>query len=139
MELNADGLQLKLTPYEQVDCDDEDWANTTVTIQCNGFSGSFVAWIQTGDIRRFQEELTFMYKSVGTAGMARLCGAEPDIDVKLTMDRRGHIVGSYRFESERRDGTPTVLSGKFEMDQSYIPTLTKGLDDLALTLRSSRD
>jgi hypothetical protein len=66
--------------------------------------------------------------------MARLCSAEPDIDVELNTNARGHIVGSYRFESERRNGTPTVLSGEFEMDQSFIPDLTKQLEELVSSL-----
>jgi hypothetical protein len=132
MELKSTGLQLKLMPYLKADA--EDWAKVTVNVECNGFRGEFVAWLQSQDVRRFSAELATMYGSVGTPATARLCSPEPDIDVELNMDVRGHIVGSYRFESERRNGTPTVLSGEFEMDQSFIPDLTKQLEALAAQL-----
>jgi hypothetical protein len=132
MELIATGLQMKLTPYLKADA--EDWGEVIVTINCNGFTGEFVAWLQSQDIFRFKAELTSMYQSVGTPSTARLCSAEPDIDVELRMDARGHIVGVYRFESERRNGTPTVLSGEFAMDQSFIPDLSRQLDVLGSSL-----
>ena len=132
MELKATGLQMKLALYSKADA--EDWAKVTLNISCTGFRGEFIAWLQTEDVRRFKAELMTMYQSVGSPAAARLCSAEPDIDVELTMDPRGHIVGVYRFESERINGTPTVLSGEFQMDQSFIPGLTKQLEELALSL-----
>jgi len=132
MELNATALQMKLTPYSKADA--EDWAKVTLSVRCNGFRGEFVAWLQTEDVQRFKSELMTMYQSVGTPARARLCSAEPDIDVELTSDTRGHIVGSYRFESERINGTPTVLSGEFEVDQSFIPDLAKQLEELVSSL-----
>src|SRR5689334_2227759 len=132
MELISAGLQMKLRPY--LKADSEDWAKVTVDVNCNGFRGEFVAWLQLQDVRRFKAELAAMYESVGIPTKARLCSAEPDIDVELNMDVRGHIVGSYRFESERRNGIPTVLSGEFEIDQSFLPDLTKQVDALACAL-----
>ena len=134
MELKATGLQMNLVPHSKAD--EEDWAKVALTIGCNGFRGEFVAWLQTRDIQRFRNELVTMYQSIGTPAKARLCSAEPDIDIELSSDWRGHIVGNYRFESERINGTPTVLSGGFEMDQSFIPDLTKQLEGLVLSLNA---
>ncbi|HTN71038.1 MAG TPA: hypothetical protein VMO00_08095 [Methylomirabilota bacterium] len=134
MELKASGLQMILVPYQKADA--EDWAKVTVTVTCSGFQGEFVAWLQSEDLRRFRSDLLTMYRVVGVPGSARLCSAEPGIDIELIMDARGHIVGLYRFESERVNGTPTMLSGELEMDQSFIPALTKQLDELILSLSS---
>ncbi len=124
---------MKLAPYSKADA--EDWAKVNLTVRCNGFRGDFVAWLQTEDVQRFKSELTTMLQSLGTPAKARLCSAEPDIDVELTSDRRGHIIGSYRFQSERINGTPTVLSGEFEMDQSFIPDLIRQLQELVSSLK----
>jgi hypothetical protein len=62
MELKATGLQMTLAPYSKADA--EDWAKVTLSIKCNGFSGEFVAWLQTEDIRRFKAELLTMYQSI---------------------------------------------------------------------------
>jgi hypothetical protein len=132
MELKATGLQMKLIPHSKADT--EDWAKVTLSIECNGFRGEFVAWLQTEDVQRFRAELVTMYQSVGSPTTARLCSAEPDIDVELKMDARGHVEGNYRFESERINGSPTVLSGAFEMDQSFIPDLTMQLEELVSAL-----
>lgn len=132
--IEATGLQMKLAPYSKADA--EDWAKVTLSIKCNGFRGEFVAWLQTQDVRRFGAELMTMYQSVGKPAIARLCSAEPDIDVELNMDARGHIVGNYRFESERINGTRTVLSGEFEMDQSFLPDLANQVEDLASSLNA---
>ena len=80
---------MKLTPYSKADA--EDWGKLIVTISCNGFTGEFVAWLQSQDIFRFKAELTSMYQSVGTPSAARLCSAEPDIDVELRMDAVGTL------------------------------------------------
>ena len=123
---------MKLAPYSKADS--EGWARVTVTLACYGFHGDFIAWLQVEDIRRFEAELLSMYRKIGNPSTARLCSREPDIHVELESDVRGHITGSYRLESERRNGTPTVLSGGFEMDQSFIPGLTQQLHELALAL-----
>jgi hypothetical protein len=99
-----------------------------------GFSGQFEAWLELADLRRFAEQLSQLHTYVGRGGTARLCSAEPDIDIDLQMNSRGHITGKYAFESERRDGVPTSLTGQFEMDQSYLPDLEKGVRTLIALL-----
>ena len=69
-------------------------------------------------------------------GAARLFSAEPDIDIELQQNTRGQITGIYSFESERREGAPTLLSGRFEMDQSYLPELRRNVQELIAQLRA---
>ncbi len=60
---------------------------------------------------------------------------DPGLSIELTMDLRGHIKGRYNFTSERRDGEPTVLSGEFDMDQSFLASLEAEIDALVSKLR----
>ena len=76
MELRATGLQMKLIPHSKADI--EDWAKVTLIIECTGFRGKFVAWLQTEDVRSFRAELVTMYQLVGSPTTARLCSAEPE-------------------------------------------------------------
>src|SRR5688500_18943057 len=119
MRISASGLHLQLQARRRAD--DEDWCRVQVVAQVNGFQGEFEAWLQAADLERFANAVDRMYESVGQASIATLSSAEPYIEVTLTMRQLGGIHGRYKLESERRDGAPTVLSGAFEIDQSFLP------------------
>jgi len=133
MKFRADGLALKIEPHSKAD--PEDWAKVLVESRCHGFTGHFIAWLQTEDLARFARQLSRMVTDIGQELTGTLVSAEQDLEFELKMDQRGHIKGSYRFESERRDGTPTVLSGAFDMDQTYIPLLLTQVQKLTERLR----
>jgi hypothetical protein len=133
VEFKADGLALKIESHSTADS--EDWAQVLVESSCNGFNGRFIAWMQTEDLERFSKQLSRMVTDIGQELTAALVSAEPDLELELKLDRRGHIKGSYRLESERRDGTPTSLSGAFDMDQTYIPLLLAQVHELTERLR----
>jgi hypothetical protein len=132
MKLHAQGLQIELRPRRLVD--DEDWVRVQVLVEVNGFSGDFEAWLQLGDLERFANEIGAMYESAGKSSSAVLVSAEPDIQINLAMQSLGGIVGTYALESERLDGTPTVLSGAFNIDQSFLPSLRQSIYSLIADL-----
>jgi len=132
MKLHAHGLQIELRPRRLVD--DEDWVRVQVLIEANGFSGNFEAWLQLGDLERFANEIDAMYESVGESSTAVLVSAEPDIRINLAMQSLGGIVGTYALESERVDGIPIVLSGAFNIDQSFLPSLRQSIYSLIADL-----
>jgi hypothetical protein len=132
IEFRAEGLAFKMEAHSRADA--EDWAQVLVETQSNGFHGQFIAWIQTEDLTRFANQLSRMVSDLGQELTASLVSAEPDVYLELRSDHRGHIKGSYRLESERREGTPTVLSGAFDMDQSYIPRLLAKVQELTTRL-----
>jgi hypothetical protein len=133
MNLFAKALQIQLLPVRAADA--EDWVRVQVVLATNGFTGNFEAWLQLADLERFARELDAMYLAVGTPTTAQLSSAEPDIRVHLVMQPLGGILGEYRLESESPGGTPTVLQGGFEIDQSFLPALRHSVTDLALQLR----
>ncbi len=131
MKLSAHGLHIELVPVTRADS--EEWARVRVIIRVSGFQGDFEAWLQSSDLQRFAKELATLYQSVGKPAIATLASAEPDIQVTLTMHALGSITGKYALESERPDGVPTVLSGAFALDQSYLPELQQSVEALAAT------
>lgn len=132
MKISAANLTIELRPLRAVD--DEDWVRVQVLAAANGFRGDFDAWLQLGDLVRFREEIEAMHASVGQSLTSILASAEPDIKIELNMQSLGAIEGTYAFESERPNGTPTVLSGSFDIDQSYLPDLCSSINDLISAL-----
>ena len=95
--------------------------------------------MQTDDLSRFASELRVLNENVGHVGTATLASAEPDLELILSMQRLGGISGRYRLESERREGVPTVLSGAFDADQSFLPALLRDVSALLLKLRGEHE
>jgi hypothetical protein len=121
MRLATHGLELELLPLGSAD--GEGWCRVSVSVRVPGFDGNTEAWLQTHDVSRFLAELKVLDENVGQVGTATLASAEPDLEISFSMQRLGGISGRYRIESERPGGVPTVLSGAFAADQSYLPGL----------------
>lgn len=134
MEIRTQGLQLSLCVARPPD--PEGWTKLDVEVTVAGFSGRCLGSIQHDDLRRFADALQQMDATLGEPNKAVLSSAEPDIKIELSMDRRGHVVGRYAFESECRYGIPTVLSGAFEMDQSFLPSLRREVAELVVASSS---
>jgi len=117
--------------------DDEDWVRVQVIVEATGFAGGFEGWLQLEDLKRFKHEVEVMYAEVGTPMNATLGSAEPDIWVQMRSLPLGNIEGTYRFESERRDGKPTALLGAFSLDQSFLPELAQSIMVLVTELGGS--
>jgi hypothetical protein len=112
--------------------DDEDWARVRIDVRAGGFTGAFDAWLQSGDLDNFSNQLAALYENVGHAGEARLACAERGIDISLSMEKMGGINGQFEFFDER---TSTSLSGSFTIDQSYLPEWRNRVESFAQELR----
>lgn len=130
MQIKAPTFRVELIALRRAD--DEDWARVRVEVQAGGFTGDFEAWLQSGDLDIFSEQLGALYENVGRAGTARLACAERGIDISLAMETMGGINGQYEFFDER---TSTTLSGSFDIDQRYIPEWRICVESLARELR----
>ncbi|KRH99694.1 hypothetical protein [Curvibacter sp. PAE-UM] len=129
MKIATRGLELELVVLRPAD--EEGWCRVRASVQVPGFDGEIEAWLQTDDLSRFAAELRALDENVGQPGSARLASAEPDIELVISTQRLGAISGRYRLESERREGVPTVLSGAFDADQSFLPGM---VDDVKALL-----
>ena len=128
IELNAHGASFKIMADSPADL--EGWCKVQVQIQANGFAGDVIAWLEMEAIRFFDVEIKGMMDTLGQESSAWLRSSEPDLDIQLKMNRLGQVRGTYAIESERRDGIPTVLSGSFDIDQSFLSLLRRQLHDL---------
>jgi hypothetical protein len=126
MNLNAGTFRIELLPRRRVD--DEDWVRVQLIASAPGFAADFEAWLQLEDLRRFKRQVEAIYSTL--AGVAELSSAEPDICLKLAAASMGQVLGTYRFESEYREGGATILSGAVELDQSYLPALAASVENL---------
>ena len=134
MKLVAGTFSVELLPLFAVT--DEDWGQVRVLVSANGFNGNIEAWLQLADLQLFRTEVQTMYDAPGAIARAELSSAEPGITLRLDMRPLGSVFGTYAFGSERPEGTPTQLSGTFECDQSYLPSLLQGIAELIHDLES---
>ncbi|MBS2010914.1 MAG: hypothetical protein JST01_27935 [Cyanobacteria bacterium SZAS TMP-1] len=74
--------------------------------------------LQTADLRSWLRQIESMNRAL--VGTAILNGAEPNLSLRLQMDRLGIVEGQL-------DITPDVLTQvhqvRFEIDQSYLPSI----------------
>jgi hypothetical protein len=136
MKISAPGLELDVSARSL--CTDEDWCWVHVTADVPGFAARFDAQLQAEDLSRFAAEVGRLHESVGEPGTATLSSYERGLEITLTMHKLGGILGRYRFESERIGGDPAVLSGPFEMDQSFLPALREEVLDLLGELKGGQ-
>src|SRR5256885_16883794 len=101
MKLSTEAFSLELSPRRLVD--DEDWVRVQVSAVGDVFSGSFEAYLQLEDLRRFSREVELMYANVGAPREALLSCSEPGIHVRLLSDQLGAVAGVYRLQSDRLD------------------------------------
>lgn len=130
MQLRTPTFAVELEALRRAD--DEDWARVRVDVQAGGFSGAFDAWLQSGDLDHFSNQLGALYENVGHAGEARFACAERGIDISLSMEKMGGINGKFEFFDE---STSASLSGSFTIDQSYIPEWRNCVESFAQELR----
>ena len=132
MKIAAHGLSLELSPVSALDA--EDWCRVRVLATVPGFEANFVAYLQGADLRRFRHSINAMYAAIGQPGEALLGSAEPGVSLALSMSRLGGIQGKYILEGEFVESGAPTLTGGFEIDQSYLPDLSHGIEALIAEL-----
>ena len=137
MKISAPGLELEVSARSP--CTDEDWCWVHVTAEVPGFSARFDAQLQGGDLSRFATEVGRLHESVSEPGTARLSSYERGLEITINLQRLGGISGRYRFESERIGGDPAVLSGPFEIDQSFLTGLREDVLNLLSELKGANE
>ena len=133
IEINAPGASFIISAHRPFDI--EGWCKVHVEVKTNGFIGETDAWLEKASLERFGTDLGWMMQNLGKECTASLCCAEPDLDIQLKMNRLGQIAGTFALESERREGVPTVLSGSFDMDQTFLPQIKTQLRNLLMSLK----
>ena len=136
MRISSEDLELCLAPVAKAN--DEGWARITIDARVPGFTVHYTGWLRLPGAESFESRLREMQDGIGNEHEAVLDSVdEPGLLLELKMNRHGHIAGLYRFISERRDGEPTALSGSFDMDQSFLPSMISEISGLISDLKSA--
>jgi hypothetical protein len=123
----TDGLALSLvfTPP-----DVEGWMWCSVTLDVPGFHGEYDCQLLRSDLEQFCSELAFLDTPANWPRRARFCTTEFGIELVLQVQRRGHVLGEYRFANHQ--ARAITLTGTFEGDHTCVrPFLTQLQQELA--------
>ncbi|MBX9672715.1 MAG: hypothetical protein K2X70_04690 [Candidatus Obscuribacterales bacterium] len=102
---------------------DANWVITRASCSLHGATVEATGpFIHLTEIKAWRDSLESLYRNL--QGEANLSCMEPNVQVRLTGDKKGHIAGSVHI-------TPDPLIQKhefiFECDQSYLPPLIADL------------
>ena len=105
---------------------DDNWVRSEVFVCVGAFSGEYTAAFLTSDFVRFREEVRALHESL--AGKAIFSSLEEQLSIELKGNGRGGIalVGV----AADAPGTGNQLKFELELDQSYLPSVLKGLDEI---------
>ncbi len=134
MKIESHGLKLEIAAASALD--QEDWCRVHVVAKVPAFEANLVAYLQGADLRRFRDGLNSMYGAVGKLGKAVLSSHEPGVEITLSMQSLGGILGTYEFVGEFFEGGAPRLTGGFALDQSYLPKLSREIDVLISELEA---
>ena len=139
MKLRTHGLALEVeiesrTHDPSADEPYDDWLRCEARIEVPSFAGTAHWNAQATDFRRFRNALQLLTDSCGAKGEAELAGVEPGMRISLVMHTTGQITGKYEFSdyAGAGAGAPT-LTGEFELDQTFLPDLIRGVHSILST------
>jgi hypothetical protein len=101
--------------------DEEGWMWCNAIINAPSFRGDLNFQMLWLDLDSFRTQLSASLAEANWPCEVRLASTDPGIDVLFRVERTGQVVGTYQFGGL---GTHRpMLSGAFEMDQTYLGTL----------------
>jgi hypothetical protein len=123
LEFNTDGLTGTIDIRSR---NSEGWRNCHVAVSAFGFTAEYNCDVREEELCAFREELESASRNLGTEQIIEFCTLERGIDLRLTVNRRGHVTGIYEFARELRG---PKLSGQFESDQTFLTGWASQLRD----------
>src|SRR5262249_8878116 len=125
-ELTTQGLYLRLRFSGP---DHEDWLSVFVEVSAEPFSGTFAFQMLCSELKALLENLQELDRSVGKIVEVSWKNYEGNIQLRLSLNSRGQIVGHYRFAAGL-GWEGAILSGEFHADQSYFGGLIPQLQQV---------
>lgn len=101
----------------------EDWFAANVRVASGIWSGGFRWEFHKGELHQFAEELDQLYRTL--LGTAKLIPMEPNLELEMTGDGKGHI--TVKGQARAEFGTGTYLTFRLEVDQTELPIIVKSL------------
>jgi hypothetical protein len=109
------------------------WFDTDLEIHCDGWRGQFKACFMHGELGDFARELRILHEKL--AGKVALVPVEPNLEITFTGDGKGRI--SVDGIARNHFHTGTRLSFHFDIDQTFLPGLIRGLEEIEQISRNS--
>jgi hypothetical protein len=129
-ELRVEGLTLRLRPSGP---DHEDWLSVFVEVSAEPFGGSFAMEMLRSELTRLLEALQALDQAVGKVFEVRWKNYEGNVELVLSLNSRGNLIGNYRFSAGVAWAGP-MLSGQFRADQSYLRDWLQQLERIVRAL-----
>jgi len=107
-----------------------DWIHLSLEIIARPFSGTLNWAALFNEFLSFKEQLEKLNKDLNPGDTAKLEGVEPGVQIELVLEKTGEVRGSYSVSTHYTDFDGPLLTGKFEMDQSYLPRIISAIGDL---------
>jgi hypothetical protein len=101
----------------------ENWFSADVRIACGIWQGVFRWQFYKGELQQFAHELDRLYQTL--SGTAKLIPMEPNLELEMAGDGKGHVIVKGKACAEF--GTGTYLVFRLELDQTELPTIVKSL------------
>ena len=105
---------------------DDNWVYVSVLFSIGAFAGNYKATFLTSDFVDFREGLRALHQSL--EGVACFSTLEDQLTLKLTGDGRGHI--ELKGIAIDAPGTGNRQAFELALDQSYLPSVLKELDEI---------
>lgn len=108
---------------EVVGSQPDGWRVTHVEVACDGWRGSFRWQFSAGELRRFGYEVQELYREL--SGAAILVPMQPNLELKMTGDGKGHVIVEGKAEPELSSGTYLVF--RLSLDQTDLLPIAAAL------------
>ncbi|HEV2315563.1 MAG TPA: hypothetical protein VGR94_09680 [Candidatus Acidoferrales bacterium] len=103
--------------------DPEEWFQTEIEVQCDGWRGKARASFMRGELTHFAEEIEVLHRKL--RGEAILHAVEAPLELSLVGDGKGHIevIGTAR----NNWSSGTKLEFSLHIDQTFLPGIAERL------------
>jgi len=103
--------------------DPEEWFQTEIEVQCDGWCGKARASFMRGELTHFAEEIEVLHRKL--QGEAILHPLEAPLTLSFVGDGKGHIEVTGTARNGRTSGTKLEFS--LNIDQTFLPSIAEGL------------
>lgn len=101
----------------------ENWFTANVRVASGIWSGHFRWQFHKGELHQFTAEVDQLYRTL--SGAAKLIPMEPNLELEMIGDGKGHI--TVKGQARAEFGTGTYLTFGLEVDQTELPIIVKSL------------
>ena len=119
---------------QATDSEDGNWLQAVVQVHVGGFDGRTAGALRAEEFVIFRDELAALHHSL--RGTATLRTIEGWLTIQMAGDGRGHVELAGQLHD--RPGSENRLVFHLDVDQTHLPHVLAGLDDVVTRFRARR-